>query len=468
MTRPRLRHAEAARVANSPTDGWESERFRLMIAGGGIAALEALLALRALAGSRVDVDLLAPERDFVYRPLAVAEPFGRGTPGRVKLAEVAAAHGADHLVDALVSVDPERHTIRTSSGAQIEYSALLIAIGAQAVEAIPGALTYRGAADNEAFGNILHDLAEGRTKRLTFAVPTRVRWSLPLYELALMTAAHLSRSRAEGTELVLVTPEVEPLIGFGSRASASVRRLLEGAGVRLLTASVPTSAHDGELTLVGGKAVAADHVVALPELEVPPIPGLPQDQGGFIRTDSQMKVKGTVDVYAAGDATAFAIKQGGLAAQQADVAAASIAARAGAPAPHEEFHPVLRAALLTGSTPHYLRADADTRPASSTEAERPLWWPPSKVAGRYLAPYLVAGRAGEPSEPLADLEPVLGEDTEAAADHADAVGLALSAADADARWGDYDAALRWLGVAEQLDLVLPPEYEQKRRLWSRR
>ena len=44
--------------------------------------------------------------------------------------------------------------------------------------------------------------------------------------------------------------------------------------------------------------------------------------------------------------------------------------------------------------------------------------------------------------------------------------LALNAADADARWRDYRKALRWLGVAEQLNLTLPPGYVRKRREWE--
>ena len=56
--------------------GARDSRMRVLIAGGGVAALEAMLALRALAADRVSVVLVAPDREFVYRPLAVAEPFG--------------------------------------------------------------------------------------------------------------------------------------------------------------------------------------------------------------------------------------------------------------------------------------------------------------------------------------------------------------------------------------------------------
>jgi sulfide:quinone oxidoreductase len=120
---------------------------------------------------------------------------------------------------------------------------------------------------------------------------------------------------------------------------------------------------------------------------------VPHDADGFVPTDEHGRVRGTYDVYAAGDLTTFPIKQGGIAAQQADAAAASIAALAGAPVEPQPFRPVLRGQLLTGLYPRYLRADPVTG-VSSTSVE-PLWWPPAKVVGRHLAPFL-AERLGLP------------------------------------------------------------------------
>jgi sulfide:quinone oxidoreductase len=54
----------------------------VVIAGGGVAGLEALLALRALAADRVDLTLIAPDDHFAYRPLAVAQPFALGASPR--------------------------------------------------------------------------------------------------------------------------------------------------------------------------------------------------------------------------------------------------------------------------------------------------------------------------------------------------------------------------------------------------
>ena len=108
----------------------------VVIAGGGVAGLEALLALHQFAGPRVRVELLAPEPAFVYRPLAVAEPFRLVDPARIDLAELAAEHGARHRRDALASLEAERRILHTDSGRTIRYDALLLAVGARPVEAV--------------------------------------------------------------------------------------------------------------------------------------------------------------------------------------------------------------------------------------------------------------------------------------------------------------------------------------------
>ena len=111
-------------------------------------------------------------------------------------------------------------------------------------------------------------------------------------------------------------------------------------------------------------------------------------------------------MFAAGDATAFPIKQGGLAAQQADAVAASIAAHAGADVTARPFRPVLRGLLTGDGTARYMRADiASGAGDDCTLSERPLWWPPNRLCGRYLAPYLssrVGGGAAMYQDELAD------------------------------------------------------------------
>jgi sulfide:quinone oxidoreductase len=294
-----------------------------------------------------------------------------------------------------------------------------------------------------------------------------VRWPLPLYELALLSAAHLGSLGVSDVDWKLVTPETAPLDIFGSQASRAVAALLDEAGIEVVTGRVPHMARDGRLLLDDDAELEAERVVALPELRVPFLAGVPRGPGGFIPTDDHGRVKGLQRVFAAGDATSFPIKQGGLAAQQADAVAATIASLAGAPVDPRPADLLLRAALLTGSAPRFLRAALSDIEATSTAGRSVLWWPPGKIAARHLAPYLAGRTEGGEPPPLDDVEALLGERPEVAeADRTAALELALTAADADAGWEDYDSALKWLEVAEKLNVTLPPGYAEKRQAWT--
>jgi sulfide:quinone oxidoreductase len=377
---------------------------RVLIAGGGVAALEAALALRALAEDRVSAEMLAPEPHFWYRPLAVAEPFDLGEARQFELTELATAAGATLSLGALASVDAGRRLARTSAGSSVPYDVLLVACGAVPTPAVPGALTFRGPADTERIRTLLGEIVAGQVGRVAFVVPWGAVWSLPIYELALMTAAYLAERGLAGVELALVTPEEEPMQLFGRAGSEAVRALLEERGIAVQTGSTPVELVDGELRLVPEGTIAADRVVALPRLRGPRIDGLPQTVEGFVPVDAHGQVHGLADVFAAGDITSFPVKQGGIAAQQADAAAETIAATAGADLAPQPFRPVLRGLLLTGRQPRYLRHDLTGGAGEASSASPdPLWWPPAKIVGRYLAPFLgrFAGVESPPEAPSA-------------------------------------------------------------------
>lgn len=376
-------------------------RVNVVIAGGGVAALEAALALQALAEDRIRVELLAPEPHFWYRPLSVAEPFKLAEARHFELSTLAAEAGASFSPGELVSVDAARRLAYTSPGGAVPYSMILIACGAVPKPAIEGALTFRGPADTAKIERLLTEIEAGDVRRVAFAVPAGAVWTLPAYELALMTAAWLATRGVVGVELALVTPEDEPLHLFGREASSAVRALLEEREIAVHTRAYAAEARAGELLLVGGGIVVADRVVALPRLQGPRIGGIPQTCEGFVPVDLHGRVTGMSDAYAAGDITAFPVKQGGIAAQQADAAAEAIAAEAGADVTPSPFRPVLRGLLLTGAEPRYLHGQLAGGVGETSEASRePLWWPPAKIVGRHLAPFL-AGLAGTgaPAEP---------------------------------------------------------------------
>jgi sulfide:quinone oxidoreductase len=440
--------------------------MHVVIAGGGVAGLEALLALSEIGGDLVDVELLSPDEQFVYRPLLVAEPFGAADVLRIELDQIVRDAGARHTKDALTSVQPEDRTVTTASGNALGYDALLIALGAIPIEAVPGALTFAGQEERHRFAGMLAALGRRGTTRLAFVVPRAAAWSIAAYELALLTAAERDARRLEFVEISLATHETAPLDLFGPAASRLVLSRLESAGITFRPSSSAEGFDGHELLFEEGEPLEADAAVALPALEVPPIPGLPQRQNGFVQTDSVMRVVDAGSIWAAGDATWFPIKQGGLAAQQADVAARSIAARAGARVPIEPFEPVLRAALITGDVPEFLRASIADRGAAATAAGQPLWWPATKIAGRYLAPYVAGALGQEHGDELTDIEP--SEDQAAnEAEHRRAVSLILAAAEADADMGDFGGAIKWLSLVEQLNLVIPSDYVARRYEWRR-
>jgi sulfide:quinone oxidoreductase len=220
--------------------------------------------------------------------------------------------------------------------------------------------------------------------------------AVPLYELALLTAAELEERNRFDVSLRLVTRERAPLELFGSAAVADTRRLLAERGIRLRTEETATAFEDRRLLLSPEGWIDSDFVVSLPRLRGEPIEGVPQDGLGFVETDEYGRVLELEDVYAAGDITAFAIKQGGIAAQQADTVSSHIAARAGAPVV-EPFRPVLRGLLLTAAAPVYLRSEPIAK--DDEVGAEPLWWPATKIFGRRLAPFLaehVGVTAAEP------------------------------------------------------------------------
>src|SRR5438128_2255129 len=225
----------AARGARIAGVTGKRKPIHVVVAGAGVAGLETALALQALAEGLVSVELVAPEREFTYRPLAVTEPFRVGEVRRFPLPPLARAAGAQSRLGALKSVDPERKTVTLDDGLELGYDVLLLALGARPREAIAGALTFRGPENGPALASLLERATAGAVRRFAFAVPAAITWPLPLYELALLTAEYLTGHATRGVEVALVTPEDGPLALFGAAASDAIRELLELRGVRLVT-----------------------------------------------------------------------------------------------------------------------------------------------------------------------------------------------------------------------------------------
>ncbi len=368
------------------TDSPHITPLRVVIVGGGIAGIEAVLALHDLADGQLRVTLIAPEPDFVLRPMTVAVPFSRGHVARLPLADVMEEHRGRFIRGAVQRVDAESHTVILTTGEHVGYDVLVLAPGASGVPAFVHALTF--GAHPTALSGILADLEQGWSRSVAFVVPPGCTWPLPLYELALMTAEDVWSMNIDDAEVHLFTPEREPLELFGAQASSAVTDLLDAAHVSVHRGAHVQIPRSGVVEAGLGQEFAIDCVVALPRLEGPDLDGVPSNAQGFIPVDDDGLVDGLIDVYAVGDATDRLIKQGGLACQQVGVTAARIARRAGAAIEVPALVQVLHGRLLTGTSERFLRRDPGDPDGSATD--QPLSWAPAKVSGRYLAPYLVA------------------------------------------------------------------------------
>lgn len=363
----------------------DQQPFKTLIVGGGSAGLEAAFALQRLAGDTIEVTILAPEDHFTTRAMAVLVPFASGHVPDEPLIRMASEAGAGLRRGRMAHVDSARHEVVTDGAETIPYDALLIAVGAVAHAPYPHALTFGPPGSEERMHGLIQDLEGGYVRRVAFVVPPGASWPMPLYELALMTGER-AYEVGERCDLFLVTAEEAPMALFGPAASRALDARLAEAGISLRTRVHADVVRRGLVELhPGGERLIVDRIVTLPTLEGPAVHGLPRDARGFLPVDSHGRVLGVADVYAAGDATSFPIKQGGLACQEANAAAETIAAQAGVAIEPVPFTPMLRGVLLTERTATFMRRDASGAAGDdSAVSAQPLWSPGTKITGREI------------------------------------------------------------------------------------
>jgi sulfide:quinone oxidoreductase len=358
-----------------------SSPTHVVVAGGGVAALETALALRALAGDRVSVTIVAPNTFFAYRPIASHDPLGICRHVRVPLAYVARAAGADLRHDRLTEVEPAARRIHTAAGYELCYDALVLAVGAQPLAAPTGTVAFDPRRIAEC-RSVLQATERGGVGSLAFVEPAGPSQGLELYDLVLETAV-AARQDGASPALTLVTAQPAPLAVAGEHAAEILSCTLSSHGVRLVgPAHLRAFAH-GKLDLAPEAwKVSAERVIAAPRLGGPRPVHLPCDGDGFLPTDPYGQVAGVEAVFAAGDCTVFPVKHPSLAAQQADAVAATLA---GKPDP---FKPVLRC-MLPARLRWYLEAPLTGGQGDATQiTPYPLWPGATRFGARYLTAWL--------------------------------------------------------------------------------
>jgi sulfide:quinone oxidoreductase len=238
---------------------------------------------------------------------------------------------------------------------------------------------------------VIDGIEAGRSTRLAFVLPPGPVWPLPLYELALLTAKRAHQSgRTVQMSFVLSGPR--PLEALGEEAGDVMTALLADAGITLFTDTDPIISSPRRMVLQPSNIVLeSDRIISLPSISGPNIRGIPGfAQDRFLHVDEYCRVLGTQGrIFAAGDATDLPVKQGGVGAQQADVAAAGIAHLAGVAPPAERLRAQINATLLTGDASLYLSAYLiDGQGWQASFYDQPPWPAEQKVIAEELGPYI--------------------------------------------------------------------------------
>jgi sulfide:quinone oxidoreductase len=367
------------------------EKLRVLVAGGGVAAIETILALHDMAADRVTVSVLAPNSEFVNRPMTVREPFAYSQAHRYELAPIVRHAGAELIEGELGWVDRDAQIVHTADERELSYDALVLALGARVTPRYTHCVTIDDRRMDEAMHGLIQDVEGGYADSIAFVAPARMAWPFPLYELALMTAGR-AYDMGVKLETTIITSEDGPLAIFGAEVSRGVAALLEEAKIKMISSAYVEVPSPGQLVInPGDRRMNVKRIVALPELYGPSVRGLPVSDHGFIRVNRFGRVPDAGPIFAAGDAIDFPIKQGGLGTQQADVVAESIAALAGVEIDPKPFKPVIHGMLLTDDTPRYMSAKIiGGQGESSHFSETPPAGGEHKITARYLTPYLAS------------------------------------------------------------------------------
>lgn len=392
----------------------------MCVVGAGTAGLEGLLSARQRFGADAELRLIAPEREFRYRPMSADSLFRPTKERGIPVGDLVAMADARWVAQRAAAVYEGERRVLTRDGDTVDFDFLLLAMGAQPRRALRQGYVWQRGGDPGFLDEIVLGIAAGDVRSVAVAVPRGARWPLPAYELALILAWSAGGSDAE---VALITAEQEPLAALGRAATEAVTGELAAAGVKTVTGVeavdeprrekqtdepaevmlVPEPAAD-DLDVLSGKptdpasvrlgassVVGFDRLISLPTVIGPGIAGVAVDAVGFVEVDEALAVCGSERVWAAGGCIAAALEHSALAARQADAAVAAMAAASGGRSAAKPIaadgEPELTGVLLRGQREQWM---AENPRGTLEPSTRCLWWPPGRAVGRMLAQRIAA------------------------------------------------------------------------------
>lgn len=264
-----------------------------VVVGGGFAALEIALALRAQRPA-IPVTLISSQTQLTYRPWLIRVPAGGAPPPTIPFARLLGKAGVEVIASSATGVVVESHRIALDSGDKIEYGQLVVAAGAIADrDRVPGA---RG---NALFPCDIADAAEfaARITTSNLHVVVVFGWERPGpgLEYAAWIAAH-----RRGVHLTAIDGDGTLTRRFGDRATANVRSLFERRGAKLIGEGAIERIGEGTVE-VGGRVIGADVIAVAAPLRgnTAWLPSALVDERAMLRVDDTMAA--TAGVFGIGD-----------------------------------------------------------------------------------------------------------------------------------------------------------------------
>lgn len=117
----------------------------LCVVGAGTTGLEALLAAREELGPGPELRLIAPEREFRYRPMSAGSLFRPAKERSLAIADLVAESGATWFMDRVEVVREAERSVLTRDGDTVEFDFLLPAPGKRSARANLAVAVPRGA-----------------------------------------------------------------------------------------------------------------------------------------------------------------------------------------------------------------------------------------------------------------------------------------------------------------------------------